>query len=53
MEILYYIIVFILGGVIVWLIQFARSRADVGVLTERNKLLENSLKEAKVRLDSK
>ncbi len=47
MEILYYIIVFILGGVIVWLIQSARSRADVGVLTERNKLLENSLKEAK------
>jgi DNA recombination protein RmuC len=47
MGILYYIIVFILGGVIVWLVQSARSRADVGVLTERNKLLENSLKEAK------
>jgi DNA recombination protein RmuC len=50
MEIFYCAIAFLAGGVITWLIQSARSRADQGVLTERNNLLEGNQGETKGQL---
>ena len=51
MDILYFIIVFILGGVIAWFIQSVRLRTENRVLTERNESLDRNLKEAKNQLE--
>lgn len=50
MDILYFIIAFILGGVIAWFIQSVRLRTENRVLTERNESLDRNLKEAKNQL---
>lgn len=47
MDILYFIIAFILGGVIAWFIQSARLRTENRVLLERNESIDRNLKEAK------
>lgn len=51
MEILYFIIAFILGGVIAWFIQSARLRTENRVLLERNESIDRNLKEAKSQLE--
>ena len=51
MDILYFIIVFILGGVIAWFIQSVRLRTENRVLTERNESFDRNLKEAKNQLE--
>ena len=50
MDILYFIITFILGGVIAWFIQSVRLRMENRVLAERNESLDRNLKEAKSQL---
>jgi DNA recombination protein RmuC len=50
MEILYYIIIFILGAAVAWFIQSIRLRAEKRVLTEQNGFLNTSLQEAKSQL---
>ncbi len=50
MDILYFIIAFILGGVIAWFIQSVRLRTENRVLTERNESLDRNLKEIKSQL---
>jgi len=51
MDILYFIIAFILGGVIAWFIQSARLRTENRVLLERNESIDRNLKEAKSQLE--
>ena len=51
MDILYFIIAFILGGVIAWFIQSVRLRTENRVLTERNESFDRNLKEAKNQLE--
>jgi len=50
MDILYFIIAFILGGVIAWFIQSVRLRTENRVLLERNESIDRNLKEAKSQL---
>lgn len=51
MDIFYFIIAFILGGVIAWFIQSIRLRTENRVLTERNESLDRNLKETKSQLE--
>jgi len=50
MDILYFIIAFILGGVIAWFIQSVRLHTENRVLLERNESIDRNLKEAKSQL---
>jgi DNA recombination protein RmuC len=50
MQILYVVIGFLVGGVIAWLTQSLRSRAELRALTERNTALDYNLREAKSQL---